>query len=149
MAYKLGENLGNRNNQNTDKTHCVRGHEFTEENTYTYPSGSKHKRACRTCKNSPSKKREQHLKAYGWTPERFDLVFAEQKGKCAICGVILTPTDGKRNGHMACADHAHGDVPMPRGILCAHCNLGIGNLKENINTFKSAMVYLEKWKEYK
>jgi len=38
-------------------THCGRGHEFTPENTYTYPSG---KRACRTCQrrwNGPAKRR--------------------------------------------------------------------------------------------
>lgn len=29
------------------QTHCKRGHEFTDENTYRYPHGA---RACRTCK---------------------------------------------------------------------------------------------------
>jgi len=29
------------------KSHCLRGHEFTEGNTYTFPSG---KRACKTCR---------------------------------------------------------------------------------------------------
>jgi hypothetical protein len=31
---------------NAKKTHCVRSHEFTPENTYIYPNG---KRSCRTC----------------------------------------------------------------------------------------------------
>jgi hypothetical protein len=33
--------------QNARKTHCKRGHEFTPENTYVFPSGG---RACRTCR---------------------------------------------------------------------------------------------------
>lgn len=35
------------NNQNTNKTHCKRGHPFNEANTIYMPIG----RACRTCKN--------------------------------------------------------------------------------------------------
>lgn len=31
---------------NARKTHCIRGHEFTPENTYTTPSGTRHCRAC-------------------------------------------------------------------------------------------------------
>lgn len=33
-------------NQNTNKTHCKNGHEFTEENTYIAPQGN---RSCRIC----------------------------------------------------------------------------------------------------
>lgn len=33
---------------NAVKTHCDYGHEFTESNTYRYPSG---RRSCRTCKD--------------------------------------------------------------------------------------------------
>ena len=47
----LGENvLASRNTLGSiaaAKTHCVHGHEFTEENTYRCPSG---KRECRTCR---------------------------------------------------------------------------------------------------
>lgn len=32
---------------NSVKTHCTRGHEFTAENTYLHPGGSRH---CRKCK---------------------------------------------------------------------------------------------------
>jgi hypothetical protein len=46
----LWENLRRSSGQvavlNAAKTHCKRGHEFTPENTYIAPSGS---RSCRTC----------------------------------------------------------------------------------------------------
>ena len=35
--------------QNNRKTHCRRGHEFTEENTYHYPASEE--RGCRACRN--------------------------------------------------------------------------------------------------
>jgi hypothetical protein len=144
-VYKVGDNLGNRSNPNTDKAYCVNGHEFTQENTYYYPYGRRRKRACKTCKCNPAKKRQQHLKPLGWTTEMFDLVFAEQKGKCAICKVELTPTDGKRNGHMACADHEHIVPPKPRGILCSHCNIGIGNLQDSPEILEAAAAYLRRF----
>lgn len=39
--------------QNARKTHCHRGHEFTEDNTYYRPLG----RECRTCKKAHNKER--------------------------------------------------------------------------------------------
>lgn len=43
-----GENvLRGNGNQNEIKTHCVNGHEFTPENTYAKPDGT---RQCRECK---------------------------------------------------------------------------------------------------
>jgi len=38
---------GRHKNQNTDKTHCIKGHSLNGENLYTYPSG---KRECRQCR---------------------------------------------------------------------------------------------------
>ena len=137
--------LGNTNNRNTDKTHCKNGHEFTEANTYFYPCGSKRKRACRICKSDPQDKRKQHLRILGWTPEMFDGSLKEQDQKCAICGVELTPTVGKRNGKMACADHKHTTPPIPRGILCSHCNIGIGNLMDDPKIMRAAAEYVEKF----
>ena len=50
-AVTRGENLrrglGNKGDVNRNKTHCPRGHEYTRENTYINPAGS---RECRTCK---------------------------------------------------------------------------------------------------
>lgn len=42
-----------RGSRNAAKTHCDRGHEFTEANTYVAPSRP-HVRACRTCRNANS-----------------------------------------------------------------------------------------------
>lgn len=39
----------NHVNQNTNKTHCVNDHEYTEDNTYYKPKGG---RDCRTCRQA-------------------------------------------------------------------------------------------------
>jgi hypothetical protein len=41
--YKLGDNLGNKSNPNTGKTHCVNGHEFTRKET---PQGHRSGEPC-------------------------------------------------------------------------------------------------------
>lgn len=44
------ENISRGNiNQYAAATHCIRGHEFTGENTYRHPRG---KRVCRACRRS-------------------------------------------------------------------------------------------------
>jgi hypothetical protein len=44
--------------KNARKTHCVRGHEFTAENTYVGKNGN---RACRTCVRAAQRRRETGL----------------------------------------------------------------------------------------
>ncbi len=44
---------------NAAKTHCPRGHEYTPENTYRYPSG----RECKTCKKEAGKRAYEKRKA--------------------------------------------------------------------------------------
>lgn len=47
---------------NARKTHCIRGHEFTPENTlWRYPAGRQPRRECRTCA-SASKRRRARLR---------------------------------------------------------------------------------------
>lgn len=155
-------------NHNAGKTHCVHGHEFTEENIYTPPGTTK--RMCMVCrresvkrsslkhrekrlsrqrlarKNETSEaKREKNLKYIGWSTDRFDVVFKEQEGKCAICKKPLT-LEKRISGSRACADHKHSKPPVPRGILCANCNLGIGNLQDDPKIMEAAIAYVEKWR---
>lgn len=47
VTFEQQHALGRTHRYNSFKTHCKQGHEFTEENTYMNPSGS---RACRACR---------------------------------------------------------------------------------------------------
>jgi len=45
-------------NQNKDKTECIRGHEFTPENTLVEPNGGRH---CRTCRRDNARESYRRL----------------------------------------------------------------------------------------
>lgn len=51
------------NATNAAKTHCDHGHEFTPENTYRAPNGTRHCRACGKRRSSESKARKQRENA--------------------------------------------------------------------------------------
>lgn len=74
----------------------------------------------------------------GLTPEEFDNKLSEQNGVCAICGGV------NPNGRRLFIDHNH-DTGVIRGLLCNHCNNGIGNFQENIEFLNSAISYLKEW----
>lgn len=91
-------------------------------------------------------KRKARLKELGWTTQMFERIWEEQKGKCAICNKALN-LSLIQNESRACADHKHGEVPMPRGILCTNCNALIGQAKENPKTLWAAAWYVEQWQQ--
>jgi hypothetical protein len=153
-------------NQNVGKTTCIRGHEFTEENTIIKTQDGKEHRTCRECHLQDQLKRQrkdmQHpvrretlrkrrkkasFKRIGWTLERFEEVWEEQGGRCAIpsCNKLLSREVSSNHADKAYADHEHIEPPKPRGILCQGCNLGLGLLRENVKIMEDLIVYVKKW----
>ena len=69
-----------------------------------------------------------------------------QQVHCDICGG--TENSGSRhNKHLGkvynlVMDHNHSNGKF-RGMLCNHCNRGLGNFKDNIEVMKKAIKYLE------
>jgi hypothetical protein len=58
-----------------------------------------------------------------------------QEGLCAICGEPPMP------GESLSVDHDH-ETGMVRGLLCRHCNIGLGKLGDTIETLLVAVEYL-------
>lgn len=81
---------------------------------------------------------------YGITQSTFDYLFEKQNGKCAICKT----TDFVGKGKKLHVDHCHATNAI-RGLLCNHCNIGLGAFKDNIDYLKKAMVYLENYGDTK
>lgn len=80
---------------------------------------------------------------FGLTLEAYDKLLKDQNGVCAICKGPERFLS--RNGfpkHMA-VDHCH-KTGRVRGLLCHHCNTGIGNLNDSVELLKDAIRYLEK-----
>jgi hypothetical protein len=90
-------------------------------------------------KYNPVTKRRYALKsAYGLSIEEYDRILLLQDGKCAICKTD-TP-NGRGRFHV---DHDHNTEKI-RGLLCHHCNLALGNFKDNIHNLLSAIAYLNR-----
>ena len=100
------------------------------------------KRTAQWYKDNPDKAKQHRLNRYGITVAELNHMTITQNGKCSICGVLF---DSEKVRKVIDHDHKTEEV---RELLCAHCNTGIGYFKENINTLKSAVSYLEKWKGY-
>ena len=85
-------------------------------------------------------KKNWHLmKMYGITAEEYNVMFAQQDGRCGCCG--KHQMEFKKN---FAVDHVHGTDPVEvRGLLCSNCNTGIGKLGDNIEGLKKALKYLE------
>lgn len=81
---------------------------------------------------------------FGITQEEYDALWEGQHGRCAICDKALKAqgTNGYGSAHI---DHCHR-TNIVRGLLCGQCNLGIGQLREDIWILKRAIAYLNKFK---
>lgn len=99
-------------------------------------------RLCPTCcrKHAKASKRKAHDRAievkYGITGDEYDMLYAAQGGKCAIC---LTATGKAR---MLAVDHDH-KTNIKRGLLCGSCNHRLlGGAHESIEMLQRAIDYL-------
>jgi hypothetical protein len=76
-------------------------------------------------------------KLYGLSKEQYDLMLSEQNHSCYICGIkdIDCPKSVLHVDH----DHSTGKI---RGLLCHHCNTGLGHFKDNVELLQKAIEYL-------
>jgi len=81
--------------------------------------------------------RRTHLqRTYGITREKWNEIFEKQGKKCAICRT----SKFNREPH---TDHCHGAGHI-RGILCAECNLLIGQARNSPRVLRAAAKYIER-----
>jgi hypothetical protein len=76
-------------------------------------------------------------KKYKISIEKYNELLENQNGVCAICG------EKDSRGTALAVDHDH-ETQECRGLLCRHCNLGIGNFKNNPSNLDKASKYLQK-----
>lgn len=140
MRARRAANPGlGRGGFNKTKTHCPKGHEYSEENTYFNPQG---RRMCRTCARANSNR--QAIKKYGITVEQFNEMLEKQENQCKICSIDLS-----HSRSAICVDHDHSCCPTStacgrcvRGLLCHDCNTGLGRFKDSPELLRKAAEYL-------
>lgn len=116
-----------------------------------YTNRSKSDGLCSWCKecmkeysreyNKKNKQIVQNYKLeyhYSMLPGQYEKILKSQNGVCAICHKI-DPT-----GIRLAVDHCK-KTNKNRGLLCANCNLGIGQFKHDVKLLKQAINYLEKY----
>lgn len=85
--------------------------------------------------------RAAYLKSkYGLSVEQFNAMLQRQDGRCAICREKALYVGTKQGLHVD-HDHVSGSV---RGLLCHHCNVAIGYLREDVNRAEAAVRYLKR-----
>jgi hypothetical protein len=91
--------------------------------------------------DNKSRFRDNRLqKKFGITLEDYNQMFAEQEGCCLICGIHQAEVKER-----FAVDHCHTTGKV-RGLLCSHCNLGLGHFRDNIESLAKAIAYLERSK---
>lgn len=88
----------------------------------------------RAKESARNKRRNPSRKLVGGA-EGYDKLLAQQGEVCAICRKPC------RTGRELAVDHCHG-TGKGRGLLCFHCNTGIGKLNDDPELLKRAVVYL-------
>jgi hypothetical protein len=96
------------------------------------------------------KERDTRLRReFGITLEQYDAMLAEQGGCCAICGqppAIVGYRASRRPGRptrpILVVDHDHQTGKI-RGLLCIHCNRGLGFFKDSPELLRFALKYME------
>lgn len=100
------------------------------------------------CKNNKEKVKEINKKSYNrcrfkkynMTLDEYNVMLENQNYKCAICGKTKS-----ENGKSFAVDHNHKTGKV-RGLLCNHCNVGIGYLGDSAEITAKATAYLIKTK---
>jgi hypothetical protein len=73
---------------------------------------------------------------YRLTKQQHNDMLCKQNFCCAICNLSFNETK-------PFVDHNHTTGKV-RDLLCYHCNLGIGQMRENPDILKAAIEYLQK-----
>lgn len=93
-------------------------------------------------KNYDKVRESVYRRKYGISYSDALAIWQAQNKLCAICKIRLDFENGVRGKDGVNIDHDHKTGRI-RGILCAHCNNMLGCAKDNIDTLRSGITYLE------
>lgn len=124
-----------------------------------YPQGYFKEKPCRECGTmfSPKAPSEHYCsdgckdraftsaylkRNYGITLSDYERMYAEQSGRCKICGGEGFVMNKDRHRVKLVVDHCHATGKV-RGLLCHNCNRALGLLNDNIQSLENAIAYLK------
>lgn len=99
---------------------------------------------CKECiKNHSKSQRDLRYylpRLYGITEDQYNAMRERQKFSCALCGIHEDAWWEERQRRLF-VDHDHKTGKV-RGLLCGHCNTGLGNFKDDVKVLNRAIEYL-------
>jgi hypothetical protein len=78
---------------------------------------------------------------YGITPADYDVMLADQAGRCKICG--SQEPGGPKAAFRFAVDHCHRSGVV-RALLCFRCNTVLGQFDDSVELLQRAIDYLNK-----
>jgi len=146
--YEIWE--ANQRAREAGKRYCVKCDTVKEAVDFNPSDRERLGAYCRACKQkynrdrylakghleSPSKHRSE---TYGLSEEQYQQLMADQGHRCGSCEIELTALH-RRKVHVD-HDHATGRV---RGILCMWCNVMLGGARDNPDSLRGAIQYLQR-----
>lgn len=91
------------------------------------------------------RERRRTLARYRLTQADYDSFVKRQRNRCAVCKTTKVGGPPTRSGYWHIDhDHVTGQV---RGLLCARCNLGIGNFEDDPDLLGAACRYVAKHRQ--
>lgn len=79
------------------------------------------------------------------TEEQFNQMWKKQKGLCDICNTEMLAHGTK--GNSAFVDHCHTSGET-RGILCNHCNRGLGGFLDDPEVMEKAAKFIRNHRKH-
>lgn len=119
-------------------------------------NGAETRPTCKTCRaeyqrdwakqRNPASVRDSQLKYhYGISLMDCVAILEKQNGGCAICERKLDMGGDKESTPHV--DHDH-ETAAVRGLLCHHCNVGLGHFSDNLVLLQKAARYLQEKQDY-
>lgn len=133
------------NNKNSNDGKASRCKECTKSywNEYYKDNGQKYRDRTKKWRlDNPAAFLDQSIRqSYkDFSLKQYNEMFEKQNGVCAICkGKETRNRDGVVYRLHIDHDHESGTV---RGLLCHHCNAGIGHFRDNVEFMLEAIQYL-------
>lgn len=90
-------------------------------------------------KNKDKIKDRQLKSLYGISLEEYMILVEQTGGVCPLCNTEFVL--GRKSNKNPVVDHNHKTGKI-RGIICGHCNSGLGCFKDNVNILGRAIKYL-------
>ena len=81
----------------------------------------------------------QRAKRYGLSVDGLRLLLEQSSDTCPICQNKFDDTKHSKKKNV---DHCHKTGTV-RGIICTKCNQGLGSFKDNVESLKNAIKYLD------